>query len=252
MTATEDIHIADDAAALARSAAEEFARLARAAITARGTFTVALSGGTTPRALYELLASDAVLRAAIPWQRVAVFWGDERTMSPDHAESNYRMARETLLLKVPVAATNVHRIPAELSDPVAAASRYEAALRSAFSLADGDLPRFDLVLLGLGVDGHAASLFPGTDALHERQRLVVANRVNQLHTWRITLTFPAINSAATVLFLVSGVKKSRPLRDVLEGTRDPERLPAQWIQPTNGRLLWFVDREAAQLLGTEN
>ena len=248
----EDVHIAADAAALARAAAEEFARLARAAITARGAFTVALSGGTTPRAVYTLLASDAILCAAIPWQHVAVFWGDERTVPPDHPESNYRMASETLLMKVPVAEANVHRIPAELSDPAAAASRYEAELRSAFGLTGGDLPRFDLVLLGLGADGHTASLFPGTDALHERQRLVVANRVEKLHTWRITLTFPAINSAATVLFLVSGAEKSRPLRDVLEGVRNPERLPAQCIRPTNGRLLWFVDRPAAQLLGAEN
>jgi 6-phosphogluconolactonase len=229
---------------LTQAAAEELARLAERSIAEHGRFAWALSGGSTPRALYRLLAAGP-FRRRIDWSRVHFFWGDERHVPPDHAESNYRMAREAMLDALNPPAENVHRIRAEEPDARAAADLYEEELRSFFALNAGEWPRFDLMLLGLGKDGHTASLFPGGDAVHERERLVVAPWVEAQKTFRITLTPPVINNAARSIFLVSGDDKAEAMRAVLEGTREPERYPAQIVK---GNVLWMTDRSAARLL----
>jgi 6-phosphogluconolactonase len=244
------IRILDDADALAAAAAEAFARRAGEGIRKKGSFAVALAGGSTPRRLYALLAEAEGhgLSDRIDWTKVHCFWGDERHVPPDHPESNYRMARETLLSKVSVPEANVHRIHGEEPDAARAAALYEQALASHFKLQHGALPRFDLVLLGMGADGHTASLFPGTDAVREEARLVAAPWVEKLETHRITLTPPVLNSAAELLFLVSGADKAPALRAVLEGEKRPDELPAQIVRPTRGRLTWLVDRAAAAAL----
>jgi 6-phosphogluconolactonase len=243
-----EIRILADSADLLRAAADEFARRAKRVVRAQGRFAVALSGGTTPRGLYAHLASDQKLQGEVPWEKVHFFWGDERHVPPDHADSNYRMAYETLLVKVPVLSANIHRIPSEYPDADPAAWQYERTLRSFFRLSAGRLPRFDLVLLGLGADGHTASLFPGTHALHEQHRLVVANWVDRLGANRITLTAPVFNNASCVIFLVSGADKAPPLRAVVAGRQEADALPAQLIRPIAGELVWLVDRAAARLL----
>jgi len=235
--------------ALYRRAAAEFARLAGEAIAKRGRFCVALSGGTTPQGLYAALVADAKLRDSVAWDRTLVFWGDERQVPPGHPDSNYGMAREVLLSKIPVPEVNVHRVPGELPDAAEAAHRYEDDIRAALGLDQAEMPRFDLVLLGLGADGHAASLFPGTDALRERDRVAVANWVDTLRAWRITLTLPAINRARAIMFLVCGGDKAEAVKSVLEGPKEPEPLPARLIRPRSGRVLWFMDPPAARLLG---
>jgi 6-phosphogluconolactonase len=234
-----ELRVHPDAAGLARAAAEHFVTLATAAIAAHGQFVVALSGGSTPRATYTLLANDE-LAARVDWPRVRVFWGDERCVPPDHAGSNYRMARETLLDHVPLPTRNVHRIQGELP-PDQAATAYQAELEAVL----GAGGRFDLILLGMGEDGHTASLFPSTAALHEQTRWVVAQYVDKLSAWRVTLTPVAINAAAHVTFLVYGVGKAERLREVLDGPRQPDVLPAQIVRPTDGRLLWLADAAAA-------
>lgn len=239
-----DIQILPDAAALARAAADHVVMLAAGAIAERQRFSLGLSGGSTPSALFTLLAS-AGFAGRIDWNRVHVFWGDERCVPPDHPDSNYRMARETLLDHVPLPEANIHRMHGEMV-PAQAAADYERDLQSFFG-AD-DLPRFDLLLQGLGDDGHTASLFPGTTALHERKRRVVENYVPRLGAWRITLTVPVINAAANVVFLVEGAKKSGALRAVLQGPYQPDVYPSQFIQPVDGRLLWLVNQDAAAQL----
>jgi len=234
-----ELRVHPDAASLARAAAQHFVTLATAAIAARGQFVVALSGGSTPRATYRLLASDE-FAARVDWPRVRVFWGDERCVPPDHSDSNYRMARETLLDEIPIPAENVHRIRGELP-PDQAATAYQAELEAVL----GAGGRFDLILLGMGEDGHTASLFPGTVALHEQTRWVVAHYVDKLSAWRVTLTPVAINAAAHVTFLVSGAGKAERLREVLDGLHQPDVLPAQIVRPTDGRLLWLADAAAA-------
>ncbi len=230
-----------DPATLARAAAGRFVTLAAEAVAARGRFAVALAGGATPKAMHHALASREVA-SRVGWSRVHVFWGDERCVPPGHAESNYRMARETLLRHVPIPAANVHRMRGEI-DPVAAADEYEADLRAFFGA--GAPPRFDLILLGMGDDGHTASLFPGATAIHEDKRWVVAYHVEKLRAWRITLTPVALNAAAQVIFLIAGAGKAARLREVLHGPDQPAVLPAQVIKPTDGRLLWMVDQAAA-------
>jgi 6-phosphogluconolactonase len=243
-----EIQIVADAEALYRAGAAEFVRQAGTAIGTKSLFTVALSGGSTPKGLYGLLATDPTLRAQVPWDKTHVFWGDERHVPPTDADSNYRMANEAMLAKVPIPPANVHRIKSENPDAGYAADDYEQTLRAFFHGAAGQLPRFDLVFLGLGPEGHTASLFPGTKALHEEKRLVVANWVGKFYTDRITMTPPILNNAACVIFLVSGDDKALPLKAVLEGRYEPEQLPAQLIQPKQGRLLWLVDQVAAHLL----
>jgi len=242
------IHIVADIEELSRVAAVEFVHRAQDAVQAKGIFTVVLSGGSTPKSLYTLLADDVTLRAAVPWDKVHFFWGDERHVPPDHPDSNYRMAHEALLSKVLVPAANVQRIKSEYPEAHRAADEYDQRLREFFAVTVGHFPQFDLLLLGMGPDGHTASLFPGTAALHERTRLVVANCVEKFSTDRITLTPPVLNNAARIIFLVGGEEKAETLRAVLQGEQQPERFPAQLISPTQGTLLWLVDRSAARLL----
>jgi 6-phosphogluconolactonase len=247
-TATRSVEIHADAGALMRVAAGAIVEAAAAAIRARQRFVIALSGGSTPNALYRLLASDAYA-GRVDWPRVEIFWGDERCVAPDDPASNYRGARELLLDRVPVAAARVHRIEGE-ADPGGAAAAYERELRAAFSTPAGPPStaagsRFDVVLLGLGADGHTASLFPGTPAVRERERWVVAHRVDATPSWRVTLTPSVFNAAAQVLFLVSGRDKAAALRRVLEGPSEPDVVPARAIQPIAGRLRFLADADAA-------
>ena len=229
---------------LAHAAAERFAGLAARAVEERGAFSVALAGGTTPRQVYELLAGSE-FRDQIRWPDVHVFFGDERAVPPDHADSNYRMAHEALLSHVPVPTENVHRMRGE-GDAGSNASLYEDELRGFFG--DAEWPRLDLVMLGMGDDGHTASLFPNTSAPEEQRAWAVANWVEKLDAWRVTLTVPAINGARCVLFTVTGAGKAERLAEILKGERDPTRLPSQLIEPSDGKLEWFVDRAAAASL----
>ena len=228
------------------AAAEEVVRTANEAVTQRGRFTIALAGGSTPKSLYNLLATNA--RTALPWDRMFFFWGDERHVPPTDPESNYRMVEEAMLSKIPVAAGNVFRIKAENPDAAAAAEDYEQTLRKFFALESGQFPRFDLILLGMGPDGHTASLFPGTAALQEKSRLVVANWVEKMKTHRISLTLPVLNAARCVTFLVSGTDKATVLRTVLEENVPPEQYPAKLVKPSDGKLIWLIDRAAASQL----
>lgn len=241
-----NLHLCREPQELYEQAAALYARVAHEAVATRGRFTVALSGGTTPGGVYRVLAGEQY-RTTLPWPSVHLFWGDERCVPPTHPESNYRMAAETLLSRIAIPAENVHRIPVELP-PHEAAAAYEQTLRAVFALTGSDLPRFDLIFLGLGVDGHTASLFPGTPGVREERRLVVAHYVEKLGAWRITLTPPVLNNAAQVVFLVRGVEKAETLSAVLHGPCDPERWPAQLVRPTQGSVLWLVDRAAAGAL----
>ena len=243
-----EVRVVADAGALAAEAAREVAAALGDAVRSRGRGAIALSGGSTPRRLYALLA-DEPWRSRLAWDRLAFFFGDERHVPPDDPQSNYRMAREELFDRVPVPPANVHRVAAEDPDVARAALRYEEEIRRDFGLAPGELPRFDVVLLGLGPDGHTASLFPETAALAETRRIAVANRVEKLGAWRITLTYPVFDAAGLVLFLVAGEDKAETLCAVLEGPPAPG-LPARRIRPAAGRLLWLVDRAAASRLET--
>jgi 6-phosphogluconolactonase len=233
---------------LFQAAAEEVLRIATDAVAKRGRFTIALSGGSTPKNLYTLIAANA--SATLPWAQMFFFWGDERHVPPEDADSNYHMAKEALLSKVPIAPGNVFPVPAEMQDAAAAADAYEQTVRKFFGLAPGEFPRFDLILLGMGPDGHTASLFPETAALQEKSRLVVANWVEKLKASRITFTLPVLNAARCVAFLVSGEDKAAVLHEVLEGSAPPEKYPSKLVKPTNGKLIWFVDRAAASQLST--
>jgi 6-phosphogluconolactonase len=249
-TVQRDVRILKDIDAIAKRAAQEFVPAATSAVSARGSFSVALAGGSTPKALYSLLVGDAGLRAQLPWDKMHLFFGDERNVGPDHADSNFRMATETLISKSPLKPDQVTRIKGEYKDTERAAQEYEQALRASFKLADGQFPRFDLVLLGMGNEGHTLSLFPGTKALRETKRIAVRNWIGKLYTERITLTAPAANQAGLVLFMVTGADKALALKGVLEGPYEPEQLPAQMIQPQSGKLLWLVDTAAGGMLTT--
>lgn len=241
MANPEEIVVFENAEAVARAAAERFVIAAQAATAARGRFSVALSGGSTPKRTYELLASED-FKSRVEWSKVQVFFGDERCVPPESSESNYRMAGEAMLSRVPIPKENVHRIIGE-GDPKLGALLYEQALRAFF--ADTQWPRFDLLFLGMGDDGHTASLFPGSAALKEDKAWVVANWVEKFKTFRITLTAPAINRSAHVVFLVSGEGKARRLAEVTRGPAEPDRLPSQLIHPVDGKLEWLVDEAAA-------
>jgi 6-phosphogluconolactonase len=238
---TREIRISADCQHLFRDAAGEFVKIAASAVQRNGHFTVALAGGSTPRNLYSLLASD--FRSAVPWAQTLFFWGDERHVPPDNPESNYRMAYEAMLSKVPVPSENIYRVAAENSDAAVAAENYERDLIKAFALAPGAFPRFDLILLGMGPDGHTASLFPGSAGLAETKKLVIANWVEKFKTYRITFTFPVLNNAGCAMFLASGSDKAAMLKDVLVGHAQPP-YPAQLVTPKE-RLLWMIDRPAA-------
>lgn len=242
-----EVRILQDATAIAKRAAEEFARSANTAAREKGSFSVSLAGGSTPKALYALLVSDA-LRGHLPWDKMQLFFGDERHVKPTHPDSNFRMATESMISKSPLRAEQVHRIKAENLDAEQAAREYEQELRSHFKLADGEAPPFDLVLLGMGNEGHTLSLFPGTKALRDNGRLVMRNWVGKLLAERITLTAPAVNNAAQVIFMAAGADKAPALKAVLEGPYEPEQLPAQLIDPKNGKLLWLVDTTAGGIL----
>ena len=241
-----EIIVGKDIEDLNRRAADEFVQLARRSVETAGRFAVALSGGATPRALYSLLATPEFC-SQVPWTEAHFFWGDERCAPPDHPDSNYRMAFESLLCKVPVPEQNIHRIEGE-EVPEVAAAKYEKVLRDFFSLSGAARPRFDLIFLGLGDDGHTASLFPGSEALQETKRLVAAVYVEKLKAHRVTLTLPVFNHAANIFFLVVGESKAAILRDVLRPRAAPKKLPVRKIDPPNGRLVWFVDQHAAASL----
>jgi len=231
---------------LFEAAAEEVLRAAKEAVEQRGRFAIALPGGSTPKSLFNLLATNA--RTVMPWDRTFFFWGDERHVPPTDPDSNYRMAEEIMLSKIPVAAGNVFRIPAENPDAAAAAEAYEQTLRKFFQLEPGRVPVFDLILLGMGPDGHTASLFPGSAGLQEENRLVIANWVDKLKTSRLTLTLPVLNAARCVAFLVSGTDKAPALHAVLEGEVAGEQYPSKLIRPVDGKLIWLIDRAAASQL----
>ena len=243
------ILLCKDLQEISHKAADTFVDLSHQAIQSRKRFAVALSGGKTPKALYSLLATEEY-RNKVSWNGIQVFWGDERCVPPSDDQSNYKMANESLLQHVSIPSENIHRIPAELPDHNRAAEEYEQEIKTFFS-AETALPRFDLILLGMGDEGHTASLFPGTAAMQETNHLVVPNYVEKFGTFRITFTYPLINNAETVLFLITGADKAPALKEVLEGKQQPELYPAQKIQPENGNLLYFIDRDAASLLSKD-
>jgi 6-phosphogluconolactonase len=241
-----ELKIVADMNELSRTGAEEFSRCAREAIAANGRFSVALSGGSTPQGTYSLLAeqqNDPAKRLA--WEKIHVFFGDERHVPPTHRDSNFRMANESMLSKIPIPPQNVHRILAEL-DAAVAASKYEEDLKKFFSTTD-PWPRFDLIMLGVGPCGHTASLFPDTTALNENSRWVVANWVQKFNAYRITFTFPVINHGSEVMFQVAGEEKSAILKEVFQQP-GKKIYPCQRVHPESGRLLWLIEKAAAPLL----
>jgi len=243
MTPRPEIRILNTPAELFQAAATEFAALASQAVQNSGRFSVALSGGSTPKSLYALLASGSIPN--IPWEKIFFFFGDERFVPADHPDSNYRMARETgLFSKVPD--DHVFRVHTEQKDADTAASAYEQTLQQFFGLQPGEFPRFDLILLGLGPDGHTASLFPGTAALNENSRLAVANWVDKFQSYRITFALPVLNRSACAMFLASGADKSKIVHEVLKN--DEANLPSQRVRPADGKLVWLLDRAAASEL----
>ncbi len=245
-----EIVVTSDTAELAAIAARRFVQVVSAAQQHGHNARVALSGGSTPRALFGLLASDE-FAGRVDWRTVDVFWGDERTVPPDHADSNYRMANETLLSHVPIPESNVHRMRGEL-EPDEAARQYETELADVFGEATATKPpQFDLILLGIGGDGHTASLFPGTVALSIRDRLVVANPVPQQQTTRLSLTVPVLHAAREVLFLVTGADKAPAVYRAIEGPWDPNQTPSQYLREANGHVVWLLDKAAAADLGDD-
>ncbi len=237
------IHICTNPAAIAEAVARRWAALSATAIAERGFFHVALAGGSTPRLLYQTLASPA-WRDDIDWSRLHVFFGDERSVPPEHPDSNYRMARESLLDHVPIPSDQIHRMKGEQRPLETAAATYAACLETLLPHPKQDAPCFDLILLGLGPDGHVASLFPDTAILHERERWVAPVYVDKLHTWRLSVTFPVLNQARHVLLLVAGDAK-RPIVNAVLAEEDAEpRYPVQMIQP-QGELAWYLDEAAA-------
>lgn len=234
--------------AAAHAAAAQFVATAEKATTARGRFSAVLAGGSTPRDVYRLLASDEYA-PMVSWQQTQIFWGDERAVSLSDPENNGHMARETLLNYVPIPVESIHRIESSLP-PQEAALAYEQTLRSYFAKRGMSEPRFDLVFLGMGEEGHTASLFPRSSALRERERWVVATYVEPKQSWRITLTPVALNAASKIIFLVIGEEKAEALRQVLSDPKRPDEFPAQVIDPPQGQVLWIVDKAAASLLNT--
>lgn len=250
MSSSKEIRILTTPQELFAAAAEEVVRAAKDAVAQRGRFSIALAGGSTPKGLYNLLATNA--RSILPWDRMFFFWGDERHVPPKDHDSNYRMADESMLSKIPVAPGNVFRLKTENPDAAAVAEDYEQTLRKFFNLSAGQFPRLDLILLGMGPDGHTASLFPGTAALQEKSRLVVANWVEKMQASRLTLTLPVLNAAAEVAFVVSGTDKAPALREVLESEAPGDLYPAKLVRPSNGKLIWLIDRAAASQLKSGN
>ena len=241
--AERELVIGRDLDELSRRAAEEFVRLAGQSVGHSGQFTVALSGGSTPKSLYHLLTGPAYSER-VPWHKVHFFWGDERCVPPDHPESNYGMAKAALLSKVLIPEENVHRMAGE-KEPQIAAAEYEKTLIEFFNLKPGEWPRFDLMLMGIGEDGHTASLFPESEALENREKLVVATYVEKLKAYRLTLTLPVINHAANSWFLVAGASKATVVSRILKADPASSPFPAARVAPVDGRLIWFITQDAA-------
>jgi 6-phosphogluconolactonase len=243
--AEREIVVCSDITELSHKGAELFIRLANNCVGDFGQFTVALSGGSTPKSLYTLLASPGY-KEGLPWQSIHLFWGDERCVPPDHPESNFRMVKEALLSKVDIPADNIHRMAGEKT-PELAAAEYEETLKRFFRLSNGALPRFDLILLGIGEDGHTASLFPASDALSETKHLVVAPYVEKLGAYRLTLTLPVLNHGAAIVFLVAGENKAGAIKQALGSYDAGEPLvPAAMIRPVDGRLIWLITQDAVE------
>ena len=247
-TKNQKIQIVADAEAMSKAAAETLVEHIRQTLKTRDVYSIALSGGSTPRRLFALLASDAEIRDQTAWNRIHFFWGDERHVPPDHPDSNYRMADAALLSKAPIPPENIHRIRAEDPDAGKAAADYEQEIRRFFKIDAGQMPCFNCVLLGMGADGHTASLFPGTAALDETRRLVVANWVEKFQSYRITLTVPVFNNAGRIIFLVSGQEKAATLKSVMDRRRESGSYPIQRIRPDQGQRLWLIDSSAASRL----
>jgi 6-phosphogluconolactonase len=239
------VKVSPDTAALAAATAALFTESAKKAVEARGVARIAVSGGSTPKIVFRMLADPAQpFLQAVPWDRLQLYWVDERCVPPDHVESNYRMTNEAMLSKIPLPAANIHRMEGEL-DPEEAASKYESEIRNTFKLEGAETPVFDLVLLGMGPDGHTASLFPHTEGLHEMARIVIPNHVPQKDAWRVTLTWPVITAGREVAFLIEGKEKEAMVKQVFTGPYDPETTPAQLIRPASGVLTLMMDVAAA-------
>ncbi|MBQ27710.1 MAG: 6-phosphogluconolactonase [Nitrospiraceae bacterium] len=239
--------IVADVEEMSQRGANHMAEIIERAVQERKKCMIALSGGKTPRKLYERLASKE-FESRIPWESTYWFFGDERHVPPDHDDSNYKMASDSLLSKVPIPTGNIHRIMTERPDPQAIALKYELTLMKAFNLAPGELPVFDLMFLGVGADGHIASLFPHSEALHVTTQMATANKIPETENWRITMTFPIINEAKQLLFLVAGEDKAEALRQVLEGPSNPQEFPAQLVRQKRGFQLWLIEKSASALL----
>jgi 6-phosphogluconolactonase len=243
-----EVRVLPDGPAIASRCAQKFVEIGAAAVKEKGSFDVALAGGSTPKLLYSLLVNEPALRSQVPWDKMHVFFGDERHVKPDHPDSNFRMASETMFSKSPLKPGQVMRMKGEYPGAEDAAKEYDQYLRTYYKLAEGQFPRFDLVLLGMGSEGHTLSIFPGTRALRETRRIAVHNWVGKVLMDRITLTAPAVNNAANIIFMVTGADKAPALTAVLERFYEPDQLPAQLIQPVKGNLLWLVDTAAGNLL----
>lgn len=244
----DQVDVYPNVQALTVAAAERFALLATKAVQDHDIFTVALSGGSTPKVLYRLMASDAALRAKIPWSKIHFFFGDERQVPPGHPDSNFRMANEAMFQALPTEQFYVHRVPAELANATHAAAQYEKDLREFFEprgLLNEGFPRFDLIFLGMGPDGHTASLFPNSSGLQETSRWVVANWVSKFKSYRITMTFPVLDSAAEVILFVAGPEKAALVAEVLQPGTDPQKYPVQQVRPRHGIKRWMLDGSAA-------
>ena len=247
-TIAVEYRVYDGADALAQAAAEHFLEQAQKTVATKGKVRIAVSGGSTPKRTFALLADpQQKFLQAMPWEHVELYFVDERTVPPTDSDSNYRMTREAMLDKVPLKPEHVFRIEGELP-PEEAAARYESTIRNQFKLEGAEVPRFDVLALGMGDDGHTASIFPHTAGIHELARIAYANQVPQKDTWRVTLTWPVIIEAGEVFFLIGGKDKADPLHRVLQGPYDPETLPSQLIQPKSGKLLFLLDKDAAALL----
>ncbi len=242
-----EVKILPDLSAISRTAAELFIALGNHAISENKRFTIALAGGSTPKSLYRLLAADEY-RNQIDWKKIFFFFGDERNVAPDDDESNFRMANENLLELLEISPENIFRWQTELGGAEEIAEGYEKTITKFFDLPENEFPRFDLILLGMGDDGHTASLFPFSKALRDTGKIAAANYVEKFDTTRLTLTFPAINNASNIIFLIGGAAKADALREVLEGEPQPEKFPSQNINPKNGNLFWLIDAPAARLL----
>ena len=237
------IRIFPDVAAIAQHAANIFVNAAKQAVKERGVFRVAMAGGSTPKTLYALLVSEP-FRSQLSFDKMQLFFGDDRHVPPDHPDSNYRMVSENFVSKTPIRPEQVFRMKTELQDTERAALEYEQTLKTQFALKPGELPRFDLMMLGMGNEGHTLSLFPATTALRDNGRLVVRTWVGKLYTERITCTAPVANNSAAVLFMIAGADKAPALKAVLEGPYEPDQLPTQYIKPANGKLIFLVDSAA--------